>query len=292
MMEASAFRSGKTHRDENFPVARLVRARHREPILAFYDFVRTADDIADHPQLAPADKLRGLDALENSLTGGDDAQTAGVRLRRALDQRGLADRHARDLLRAFRQDVTKSRYADWEELVHYCALSAMPVGRFVLDVHGEAETTWAASDPLCAALQIINHLQDCGKDYRSLDRVYLPLDALARTGAGVADLGAAKASPPLRACLAELAGKTRVLVDQGARLPALVADTRLSLECSVIHALAAKLTAVLERRDPLSERVHFGRLGSLGVALAGAASGAFARVGRLGLMTKLGKEGA
>lgn len=291
-MEAAAWRSGKTHRDENFPVARLLRARHRAPILAFYDFVRSADDIADHAQLAPADKLRGLDALETTLSGRDEAQPAAVRLRRILDERGLSDRHARDLLRAFRQDVTQKRYATWEELLDYCALSAMPVGRFVLDVHGEHVKTWAASDPLCAALQIINHLQDCGEDFQNLDRVYLPVDALAQAGAEVNDLGEPKASPRLRACLAELARRTGGLVDQGAPLPALVADARLSIECSVIHALAVKLVDVLARRDPLSERVHFGKFSTLRIALAGAASGAFARFGRLPATTALGKGGA
>jgi squalene synthase HpnC len=288
-METAAWRSGKTHRDENFPVARLVRARHREPILAFYDFVRTADDIADHAQLAPDDKLRGLDALEATLAGRDEAQPTAVRLRRVLEERGLRDGHARDLLCAFRQDVTQKRYATWDELLDYCALSAMPVGRFVLDVHGEDQKTWTASDPLCAALQIINHLQDCGEDYRQLDRVYLPLDALARAGADVNELGAPKASPCLRACLAELARRTRGLVDQGATLPALVSDARLGVECSVIHALAAKLIYVLERRDPLSERVHFGKFATLSVALAGAASGAFARFTRSPAITALGK---
>ena len=80
-------------------------------------------------------------------------------------------------------DVTKLRYRDWDDLIGYCSYSAMPVGRFVLDVHGESRATWPANDALCAALQIINHLQDCGRDYRNLDRVYIPLDALAESGA-------------------------------------------------------------------------------------------------------------
>ena len=66
----------------------------------------------------------------------------------------------------------------------------MPVGRFVLDVHGESRATWPANDALCAALQIINHLQDCGKDYRNLNRVYIPLDAFAAAGAEVEDRSA------------------------------------------------------------------------------------------------------
>ena len=111
-----------------------------------------------------------------SATTSDNA--AGVTLRAALAERNLSPQHAQDLLRAFRQDVTKLRYKDWDELIDYCRYSAMPVGRFVLDVHGESRATWPASDNVCAVLQIINHIQDCVKDHRNLDRVYIPLDAL------------------------------------------------------------------------------------------------------------------
>ena len=106
--------------------------------------------------------------------------SVGVALRAQLAARQLSPRHAQDLLTAFRMDVTKLRYRDWDDLIGYCTYSAMPVGRFVLDVHGESRATWPANDALCAALQIINHLQDCGKDYRDLDRVYIPLDGLRR----------------------------------------------------------------------------------------------------------------
>ena len=101
----------------------------------------------------------------------------------------MPPRHALDVLIAFRMDVTKLRYENWDEVIHYCRYSAMPVGRFMLDVHGESTSTWAASDALCAGLQINNHLQDCGKDFRDLNRVYLPRDALAAAGASVEELG-------------------------------------------------------------------------------------------------------
>ena len=84
-----------------------------------------------------------------------------------LLERGLSPRHAQDLLAAFKLDVTKLRYRDWDDLISYCELSAMPVGRFVCDVHGESRTVWPANDALCAALQIINHLQDCKDDYHN-----------------------------------------------------------------------------------------------------------------------------
>ena len=118
-------------------------------------------------------------------------------LRAALAERSLSPQHAQDLLKAFRQDVTKHRYADWDELIDYCRYSAMPVGRFVLDVHGESRSTWPASDNVCAVLQIINHLQDCVKDYRALDRVYIPLDALKAAGTSVEALDAPRATPAI-----------------------------------------------------------------------------------------------
>src|SRR6202000_2281424 len=162
---------------------------------------RTADDIADHETLGAQDKLAYLDLLGAELLGQGYSQPEAVALRRALAERGMPPRHALDLLTAFRMDVTKLRYENWDELIHYCRYSAMPVGRFVLDVHGESTSTWAANDALCAALQINNHLQDCGKDYREINRVYLPHDALDASGATVEMLGAGKSSPQLLQCL-------------------------------------------------------------------------------------------
>jgi squalene synthase HpnC len=275
-------RSGKGHRDENFPVAsRLIAPRHRAPILAFYEFVRTADDIADHATLAPAEKLALLDRLEATLLGKSDEELVGVALRSQLAARGLAARHALDLLTAFRMDVTKLRYRDFDDLIGYCSVSAMPVGRFVLDVHGESRATWRANDALCAALQIINHLQDCGEDYRNLDRVYLPLDALAQAGAGVESLGGACATPALLACIHRLARRTGDLLRDSRPFCAGIADTRLALEVAVIQRLAQRLVGLLSRRDPLCARVHLGKAGVAGFGLLGIVSGGVRRIGRL-----------
>jgi squalene synthase HpnC len=265
------FRSGKGARDENFPVASwLIRKRHRPVILAFYEFVRTADDIADHPKLGGAEKLVRLDRLETSLLGHGD-EPVGLALFAMLNSRGLTARHAQDLLNAFRQDVTKHRYANWDELIDYCSRSAMPVGRFVLDLHGEARNTWPASDALCAALQIINHLQDCKADYRKLDRVYIPLDALAAQGIGVEALADDRAGPALKDCLRALAVRADCLLQESEGLPASVSDKRLALEVSIIQSLASRLLAILQQRDPLSERVHLTKSETLAVAAIGGA---------------------
>jgi len=279
-MTASAqLRSGKGHRDENFPVASLlIRRRHRPAILAFYEFVRTADDIADHPRLSADEKLARLDALEASLVGKNDDEPEGVKLRDVLRRRGLSPQHAQDLLQAFRQDAVKLRYADWDELIDYCRLSAMPVGRFVLDVHGEARTTWPANDALCAALQIINHLQDCAKDYRNLDRVYVPLDALTAHGLTVEALGKGEASPALTACLRGLAGRTGRLLVQSRALAMLTADARLAMEISAIQTLAERLVEILLMRDPLSQPVHLSKPAMLLAGMGGAARGLLRRL--------------
>ena len=272
MTTAADLRSGKGSGDENFPVAsHLIAPRHRPAILAFYEFVRVADDIADHVQLAPQEKLARLDRLEETLLGGDDAEPEGVRLRGVLRERGLAPVHAQHLLHAFRQDVTKLRYEDWDDLIDYCRYSAMPVGRFVLDVHGEPQSTWPANDALCAALQIINHLQDCARDYRDLDRVYIPRDALERQGITVEALADKRASPALMRCVQDLAARTSRLLDESRPFAAQIADRRLAMEVAAIQALAERLIGLLSTRDPLSERVHLTKPQMLVVGLTGAA---------------------
>ena len=257
MSEAAALSSGKGHRDENFPVASvLISPRHRPAILAFYRFVRTADDVADHATASPDEKLRLLEDMRLGLMGAFGASPEGAALNRLLMQRGLTTDHAADLLEAFRRDVTKLRYADWGELMDYCRFSAMPVGRYVLDVHGEDRALWPLSDALCAALQIVNHLQDCAEDYRLLDRVYLPLDTMGELGATPEMLAASRATPALRSVIAALARRNARLLEQSAPFAAHIRDRRLALEVSLIQRLAEDLNAKLLVRDPLSERVH------------------------------------
>ena len=156
----------------------------------------------------------------------------------------------------------------------------MPVGRFVLDVHGESRSTWPANDALCAALQINNHIQDCRVDYFELDRVYVPLDALADAGARVEELGAPRSSPALLQCLNALAHRTEALLQESRGFAAMIRDFRLSLEVAVITALARRILGLIKTRDPLSENVHLTRIGVMGGTLFGVGRGIRARLAR------------
>ena len=257
MSEAAGLSSGKGHRDENFPVASfLIAPRHRGIILAFYRFARTADDVADHADASEDEKLTLLDQMRMTLLGEIDASPEAVALRAMLAESNLTAQHGLDLLEAFSRDVTKLRYQDWADLLDYCRFSAMPVGRFVLDVHGESRALWPANDALCSGLQIVNHLQDCAKDYRLLNRIYIPMDGFAAAGIGPEELGQLQASPALRSVIAGLARQTFELLEKSRGFAAGVRDARLASEVSVIQALAESLCRRLINRDPLSERVH------------------------------------
>lgn len=284
MTGAANLASGKGRENENFPVAsRLIRPELRPTVFAFYRFARLADDVADHPSAGADEKLVRLAGLEAGLQGEVGGDPAGTALRTALQERGLTAEHALDLLVAFRRDVTKRRYEDWAELMDYCRYSAAPVGRFMLAVHGESRMLWAANGALCTALQVINHLQDCAKDYRALDRVYIPRDALAARGADIESLGERQASAALRDVIGDLAQRTSALLVSSRDFASQITDRRLALEVGVIQTLAESLAARLARRDPLSQRVHHNPLEMIGLALRGGFGVAVRRLRKRGL---------
>lgn len=249
--------SGKNRGDENFPVGSLlIRASLRPHVHAFYAFARNADDIADSATLKEADKIARLDVMEDVLLGRSDAGSPSAAcLRASLAETGVTPRHACDLLVAFRQDASKHRYASWDELYEYCRYSAMPVGRHVLDLHGEDTATHPPSDALCASLQVLNHLQDATKDLAALDRCYLPADLLERHGTTIEDLRGTRESPGLRGVFDALLGEVAMLNDAADDLPRRTRDRRLRLETAVIVGLARQLTRRLRAQDPVACRV-------------------------------------
>lgn len=262
--------SGKDRGDENFPVGSLLIARRLRPhVHAFYAFARIADDIADSATLAPEEKIARLDAMEDVLLGRRASGSASAtRLRESLAQCGVTPQHSCDLLIAFRQDATKRRYASWEALLDYCRNSAMPVGRHVLDLHGESRDTWESSDALCSALQVENHLQDCARDFFELDRSYLPADLLATHGARVEDVRSASLSPGLRRVLDTLLDRCDDLNRSAAELPRRTRDRRLRLETAVIVGLSRRLARRLRAGDPLAARVKLRKFDAVGAILA------------------------
>ncbi len=253
--------SGKWRGDENFPVGSwLIRRDLRVHVHAFYRFARNADDIADSPVLAAADKVRRLDRMAAILEGASGGASgsespAATAMRESLAATGVTAQHCHDVLQAFRLDAVKLRYRDWDDLMEYCRYSAAPVGRQLLDLHGESRATWPAADALCSALQVLNHLQDCAADYRALDRVYLPLADLEAAGGGVEMLVAPAASPGLRRVLDTMLDRTERLIATAHGLPPRVAARGLRWESAVIVGLAERLARRLRRGDPLATRV-------------------------------------
>ena len=254
--------SGKDRHDENFPVGSILIARkYRDPIHRFYAFARNADDIADSPILSPQDKLARLDIMESVLLGRSHiGSPSASALRTSLAETGVTSQHATDLLIAFRQDATKLRYATIDELYHYCHYSAVPVGRYVLDLHGEDHDCYSPSDALCLSLQILNHMQDCAKDLAELDRCYLPQALLDHFGASVSDLRLPAETPALRRVFITLLDRVDRMNHAASELPEIVRNRRLRIETGIIHGLAKRLARRLAQNDPLAGRVKLKKI--------------------------------
>ena len=276
--------SGKAAADENFPVGSwLLPARLRPHIATFYAYARAIDDIADNPDLEPADKIARLDGFAKAVSGTDSTDPAFRKahdIRRSLVETGVPHQHCVDLTRAFKQDATKLRYDDWDDLMGYCNLSAAPVGRYLVDLHGESDAAYPASDALCDALQVLNHLQDCGDDYQALNRVYLPRDWMAAAGTGVEVLGEARSTTALRRVLDQCLDGTDNLLELADTLPGRLRNFRFAMEAAAIVAIARKLSVELRRRDPLAERVVLTKAQSAACCARGIGRVLFRRRGR------------
>lgn len=260
---------------ENFPVGSwLLPRRTRGVVHAFYRFARGADDIADSPHLPAERKLRLLAHLDAVLTGvpadpGLPAARAAGAFHAAAGAAGVSLIHARELLVAFRADAANEGIPDRAALMRYCRFSANPVGRFLLELHGEGQEAQAPADALCTALQIVNHLQDCKADCRDLSRVYVPCDWLAQEGLGPTALVARQSSAALRRVLDRVLDEVDTLNAAAAMLPSRLRDGRLRMEAAVIVELCRRLAAELRRRDPLAERVALAPGAKLGALLSG-----------------------
>jgi squalene synthase HpnC len=273
---------------ENFPVGSLlIRRDLRGVVKAFYRVARATDDIADHPSLSQDEKLRQLAAYDAGLAGDQEGPPEALALARL--GRPEPARHASQLLRAFRRDARNEACGTWDDLLAYCEDSANPVGRFLLDLHGESRSAWPASDALCTALQVLNHLQDLRADHLQLRRHYLPLRWMEEEGATLGDLAAHVISPALRRGVDRALDRCDTLLDQAEELPGLIASRRLAAEAATIVRLARRLSARLRGGDPLARRIKLSRLDFARAALAGLT---VALRPRLTPRAALGKEGA
>jgi len=203
---------------ENFPVAsRLLPARVRPHVAAVYAFARGADDIADGPG-SRSERMARLEEWGRRLEAAGEGRGEGpvfIALGHTLRANRLPLEPFRDLLAAFRRDVEVVRYPDYASLLGYCRLSANPIGRIVLLLHGvRDEAAQWASDAICSALQIANHLQDVKADFQR-GTVYLPQEELRAFGVSEEELGGDGAGPSLRALLAFQVRRTRGLLAEG-----------------------------------------------------------------------------
>lgn len=271
--------SGKDAKDENFPVGSfLLPASLRPHVATFYAFARAIDDIADNPELEPAEKIARLGSFDAVLTG-DREDIEGFEKARALRdsmaETGVSTVHGSDLIAAFIQDAKKNRYDDWSDLLGYCDKSANPVGRYLLDLHGEDKEGYRYSDALCTVLQIVNHLQDCGDDRRELDRVYIPQSWLDNEGARTEDLDGSQLTPGLRRVIDLMLDGCEQLMVEARKLPSALTSKRLAMESAIIIFLADRLIARLRKGDPLANRVALTKLDFALAGIGGAATGFF-----------------
>lgn len=264
--------SGKGTTDENFPVGSILIRRDLRPhVICYYNFAREIDDIADSSLIGPEEKIHRLTQFEHALEHGSDEPSleSATRLHKSMNDTNVSFRHGLDLVSAFKQDAVKSRYESWDQLIDYCQRSAAPVGRYLLDLHGESKTLYPASDALCHALQIINHIQDAADDRRDMDRVYVPVNWLEAEGLTVSALDAAQTSPALRRVFNKMLDGTSTQLEQSGHLATSMSARSLSAETRVIQKLAQTLTRNLYRKDPIATRVELSKPAMLFVSIKG-----------------------
>ncbi len=251
--------TGKGAADENFPVGSwLLPATLRPHVARFYAFARAADDIADSPTLSREDKVARLAAADRALEGappGSPTEHKAAALTASLEEIGVTRLYAHQLLQAFTHDARSDLTPTWSDLLTYCRFSAAPVGRFLVDLHGESPEAYAASDALCAALQILNHLQDIKQDFTLRHRVYLPQAWLKEAGCALDELAATRSSPGLRAVIDRTLDGVDALNATARPLHTLLRRRGFRAEAAVIVAIAHRLAARLRRGDPLAGRV-------------------------------------
>lgn len=246
----------KSAQEENFPVAFcLFPKQHRRLVEVYYRFAREADDIADAPDLTNQKKLAKLAEMADSLYGKSTHAKSAVKLREMFLHEGFDFALAGDLLKAFEQDAKGFEYRTWAQLIAYCRNSAAPVGRFLLAMYGENPSTYLPAEALCAALQIVNHVQDMHSDACKLKRCYMPQEILQKYGAAEADIYGDKMPKGLRLAADDVLDRCEGLLKDAAQLPKIMVAKVLRIEVFVIIYLTKRLIYKLKKYDCLQREV-------------------------------------
>ncbi len=255
-MQDNRIKPELTH--ENFPVAsKLLPERCRQPILSFYSLIRGMDNIADDgsmPNVEKRDHLRRI-RLAFQENQPEMLPSWAQDYYHLLAQRIFSHEWADKLWQAFWTDTEKSRYRDMDEVLAYCHLSAVPVGRFILEIAGEVKAKRSQADALCIALQLINHLQDVRSDYLERKRIYLPQFALDQQGLSERILEKAETGPKLRIIFNQWLDIIDDYLALASHLPKTIYHRGLRWEVQIIIAYAKALSRQLRKKDPMYQKV-------------------------------------
>ena len=222
----------KNHKQENFSVGLLMKKELQDEVMKFYKLARSYDDIADNPKLTSEQKLK------------------------LLEEQKPENKHLQNLLIAFKKDAIGYEYKTWEDLLDYCKHSAVPVGRFMLELHKET----IEADELCAVLQIVNHVQDIKYDLELLDRLYVPQFLMEKYHLTKDDFKQNKSSPEVKQMIAEILGILKEMLAKDKNLYKKINDRRLRIEVCIITSLTNIMIKRIERGDVLAKHIKLSKL--------------------------------
>ena len=263
--DVSHLMSGKSYSDENFPVASfLMTKKIRSIIRVFYFFARMADDIADHQKLSSNQKKNILLFFDNAISKSKKTNNKILdKMIAKFKELPSGKKYSRNLLKAFMMDASNKKYKNWNDLLYYCKFSANPVGRFVIDAVNERkniEKIYEASDSLCTALQIINHIQDCKKDFKELNRVYIPESFFKKYSVDKKILRKSKSIENFERLKIEIVDNVLLSLRKTKLGLREIQSWRLRKETLIILNIAKRLCNLLKINDPLEKQIKLSRI--------------------------------
>ena len=263
--DVSHLMSGKSYSDENFPVASfLMTKKIRSIVRVFYFFARMADDIADHQKLSSNQKKKILLFFDNAISKSKKTNNKILdKMIAKFKELPSGKKYSRNLLKAFMMDASNKKYKNWNDLLYYCKFSANPVGRFVIDAVNERkniEKIYEASDNLCTALQIINHIQDCKKDFKELNRVYIPESFFKKYSVDKKILRKSKSIENFERLKIEIVDNVLLSLRKTKLGLREIQSWRLRKETLIILNIAKRLCNLLKINDPLEKQIKLSRI--------------------------------